>query len=253
MGVVIGLATGCRRGEVLGLQWKHIRLDDNPYIEVRQQLVKKHLGYEPPKAGSYRKISIDRDTAEALSKWKAEQAEYLRMTLEDRARRRKHRDELEMGAASRTGRKPRLYSFDLLQTEDTPVVCDSLGEPHNTDNYGAWFRRFCCSVGLGAMCDESGNPVVRRVNEHGFPVDDEGRPYSRSNKNPRPKLHYKGLKFHELRHTNISLLIGNGMDIKIVQQRAGHKKASTTIDIYAHAMPENDRRAADLIGDLLAV
>ena len=48
-------------------------------------------------------------------------------------------------------------------------------------------------------------------------------------------------------HTQATLLIGNGADIKTVQHRLGHKKASTTLDMYAHALPENDRKAADMV------
>jgi integrase len=41
------------------------------------------------------------------------------------------------------------------------------------------------------------------------------------------------------------------MDFRTVSERAGHSRASTTMDIYAHAIPANNYAAADLIGDLL--
>ena len=62
---------------------------------------------------------------------------------------------------------------------------------------------------------------------------------------------YEGLKFHELRHTQATLLISNGADIKTVQNRLGHSTAALTMDIYAHAIEQNDREAADEIGELL--
>ena len=43
--------------------------------------------------------------------------------------------------------------------------------------------------------------------------------------------------FHELRHTNGSLLIALGIDVKTVQQRLGHAHAQVTLDVYAHVMP----------------
>ena len=43
--------------------------------------------------------------------------------------------------------------------------------------------------------------------------------------------------FHELRHTNGSLLIALGVDVKTVQQRLGHAHAQVTLDVYAHVMP----------------
>lgn len=62
---------------------------------------------------------------------------------------------------------------------------------------------------------------------------------------------YEGLKLHDLRHTQATLLISNGADIKTVQNRLGHSMAAPTMDIYAHAIEQNDRKAADEIGELL--
>jgi integrase len=36
-----------------------------------------------------------------------------------------------------------------------------------------------------------------------------------------------------------------------VSERFGHATATTTLAIYAHAVPATDRRAADMMGDLL--
>lgn len=65
------------------------------------------------------------------------------------------------------------------------------------------------------------------------------------------KTGYRGFNLHELRHTQATLLIGQGADIKTVQNRLGHSSASLTMNIYAHAIEQNDRDAADTIGGLL--
>lgn len=62
---------------------------------------------------------------------------------------------------------------------------------------------------------------------------------------------FKGLKFHELRHTQATQLLANGVDVKTVQTRLGHANASITLGWYAHAIPEKDHEAADLLGNLL--
>lgn len=62
---------------------------------------------------------------------------------------------------------------------------------------------------------------------------------------------FEGLRFHELRHTQATQLLANGVDVKTVQARLGHASASLTLDQYAHALPANDRRAAELLGDVL--
>lgn len=60
------------------------------------------------------------------------------------------------------------------------------------------------------------------------------------------------MKFHELRHTQATQLLGNGVDVKTVQTRMGHSSASLTLDWCAHALPENDQKAARIIGVLFA-
>lgn len=42
------------------------------------------------------------------------------------------------------------------------------------------------------------------------------------------------IRFHDLRHTAGSLLMGSGATVKQVQEFLGHEKASTTLDIYTH-------------------
>lgn len=61
---------------------------------------------------------------------------------------------------------------------------------------------------------------------------------------------FGGLKFHELRHTQATQLLAAGMDVKTVQSRLGHASASLTLDLYAHALPERDREAANVMARL---
>ena len=63
---------------------------------------------------------------------------------------------------------------------------------------------------------------------------------------------FEGLKLHELRHTQATQLMAQGVDVKTVQTRLGHAKASTTLDFYSHPVDENDERAANLVGTLLS-
>ena len=63
---------------------------------------------------------------------------------------------------------------------------------------------------------------------------------------------FSGLKFHELRHTQATQLLANGVDVKTVQTRLGHTDPALTLKWYAHSVEENDRQAAALMGGLLA-
>jgi integrase len=52
---------------------------------------------------------------------------------------------------------------------------------------------------------------------------------------------------HYLRHCHATLLAAQGLDVKTLQRRLGHSQASVTLDVYAHALSEMDRRAAELV------
>lgn len=52
------------------------------------------------------------------------------------------------------------------------------------------------------------------------------------------------VRLHDLRHTAITNAIGQGEDILLVSAFAGHAKASTTVDVYGHLMPDRVREAA---------
>ena len=47
------------------------------------------------------------------------------------------------------------------------------------------------------------------------------------------------LNVHSLRHTNASMLIAQGVDVRTVAGLLGHAQPSTTLDIYSHAFDKN--------------
>lgn len=60
------------------------------------------------------------------------------------------------------------------------------------------------------------------------------------------------IPFHGLRHTSATILIAGKQDVRTVSSRLGHAQASTTMNIYAHALKETDRKAADAMETMLA-
>jgi len=60
------------------------------------------------------------------------------------------------------------------------------------------------------------------------------------------------IRFHDLRHTSIAILLENGTPVNTVQSHAGHSKASVTTDIYGHAMARSQKEAASLIEKIIA-
>ena len=63
---------------------------------------------------------------------------------------------------------------------------------------------------------------------------------------------FEGVRLHDLRHTQATLLLKHGEDILTVSRRMGHAKPSTTLDVYGHVMPGMDKEAADLFGRIAA-
>ena len=59
------------------------------------------------------------------------------------------------------------------------------------------------------------------------------------------------IRFHELRHTCASLLLSQGVDLKVVQTLLGHSDFYITANTYQHVMERLERTAADRMDDLL--
>lgn len=58
---------------------------------------------------------------------------------------------------------------------------------------------------------------------------------------------FEGFHFHQLRHTYTSNLLSNGATPKDVQELLGHSDVSTTMNVYAHATREAKRTSARLL------
>ncbi len=67
-----------------------------------------------------------------------------------------------------------------------------------------------------------------------------------SEKHNLPKIHP-----HMFRHTQASLLYASGVDPVTISKRLGHKRVSTTQDIYSHLLKGNDERASNNIASIL--
>lgn len=48
----------------------------------------------------------------------------------------------------------------------------------------------------------------------------------------------KKTKFHDLRHTHATLLLKQGVNPKVVQERLGHSTVTMTLDTYSHLLPD---------------
>ena len=60
------------------------------------------------------------------------------------------------------------------------------------------------------------------------------------------------IRFHDLRHTNATLLLEEGATMKELQDWMGHKSLSTTADTYTHVQAKAKLRLAETMSGLLA-
>lgn len=139
------------------------------------------------------------------------------------------REQLERYGLDQDGDTPIVNGVKVIETEDGKRAAVINIDGHNFDR---WFRDFCVDNGFGTYENITGT-------------------FMRDGKMRIRGTGYSGLVPHALRHTQATLLIGEGADVKTVQARLGHASPNTTLAIYSHAIEANDRKAADAFGRIL--
>lgn len=62
---------------------------------------------------------------------------------------------------------------------------------------------------------------------------------------------FRQLRIHDLRHTNATLLLLSGTDMKTVSGRLGHTDIKITMNKYSHVLEEMDRKAIENLSNIL--
>jgi integrase len=58
-------------------------------------------------------------------------------------------------------------------------------------------------------------------------------------------------RLHDLRHFMASQMLAAGVPLVTVSQRLSHARTSTTLNVYAHSVPEGDREAAETLAAII--
>lgn len=58
------------------------------------------------------------------------------------------------------------------------------------------------------------------------------------------------IRVHDLRHSHVSLLINAGFSALDIAERVGHESVSTTLDIYSHLFPAQQKILSDRLNEL---
>ena len=64
------------------------------------------------------------------------------------------------------------------------------------------------------------------------------------------RLGFKGVRFHDCRHTMATAMLSAGVHPKIVQERLGHSSIAITLDTYSHVAPGLQHTAADKMDEV---
>jgi len=161
--VLLALATGMRRGEILALRWKNVDFERGT-LRVMESLEQTKAGirFKAPKTDRHRAISLPAFAVEELRRLKRRQAEEL-------------------------------LALGVRQSGETLVCGRADGAPHQPDSLTHEFTY-----------------LIGRVKDL-----------------PR-------VRFHDLRHSHATQLLGDGVHPKIAQERLGHSTIATTLDLYSH-------------------
>ena len=53
------------------------------------------------------------------------------------------------------------------------------------------------------------------------------------------------MRFHDLRHSAATILLGMGVNAKVVQELLGHSQIGMTLGTYSHVLPSMHKNAMD--------
>ncbi|HTK09131.1 MAG TPA: site-specific integrase [Ktedonobacteraceae bacterium] len=178
---VLALATGMRRGELLGLKWQDVDFA-NGVLYVRRVLSRiptvmgdgagSLIEAEPKTRQSRRNIVLTVFAVSALRKHRVLQGQWQEL------------------------------AGDAWEDNDY-VFCTPLGHGIHPNTLHNQFR---------ALLKKAGLPAIR---------------------------------FHDLRHSVATLLLGQGVHPKVVQEILGHSQIAITMDVYSHVLPAMHQDAMD--------
>jgi integrase len=156
------------------------------------------------------------------------------------------------------------WSRQTLRVERQLVRPDGEGIKfsHPKTNYGRW------EIALGSQTIEVLRDHYERqqteINVAGDNWIEQGLVFTNSFRGP---LHPRNLlrdfkkflknaslpliRFHDLRHTAASLMLNHGIPLIIASRRLGHARASITLDMYGHMIPNMQVEAAEKLDELV--
>lgn len=179
--VKVAIETGIRRGELIGLQWEDLDINNKTISIINNiVLVNGHTVLTTPKtAKSQRLISISDTLLQDLINYKKTQIQ----------------QQLKAGQAYKIQKYNNISYDNILKWADGTAV--------HPEYLTKTLKKICLKLNI---------PAVR---------------------------------WHDLRHTNATLLYRQGIDYKVIQARLGHQDIQTTLNIYTHISQQDQTNAVN--------
>ena len=185
LAILLAISTGMRLGELAGLQWKHIDVNEC-YVLVEQS------------------ASYTANTGVFIKSTKTENIRTI--TFPD-------------------------YLTDLIEAHRKESI---IRKKYLGDN---WYYKNNNHKEDFVFTQENGKVVFPRTISQYF-------------EKLIKKHDLKKITFHGLRHTNTTMLISSGINVRSISNRLGHSRTSTTTDFYAHALESVERESATVFQDI---
>ncbi|MGW6664567.1 MULTISPECIES: tyrosine-type recombinase/integrase [Peribacillus] len=67
------------------------------------------------------------------------------------------------------------------------------------------------------------------------------------------KLGLPTIRFHDLRHTHVTMLIKQNVNVKVISERVGHTSIQITLDKCSHVLPSMQKHVADELDNLFKI
>jgi integrase len=115
--------------------------------------------------------------------------------------------------------------IEQLKKERIVVVGHKLKQGTNYNDYDL------------VVCTRYGNPI-------------DSTTLSKRLKAQAIKLGLPTIRFHDLRHTHVTMLIKQNVNVKVISERVGHTSIQITLDKYSHVLPSMQKHVADELDNL---
>lgn len=208
----LALSTGMRRGELLGMRWSDL---EGSTVRVRQNIVDVQgvpIISTPKTVKGMRRITITPDVLRVLDAHRnLQSAERVRLGAA-------WPEVLTVQQQGEKGLEPKMVVNDLMFTSEVGGVI----HPRNLSR--TWYAL------QGAVRRAWRKVLEEQSDTAGLALLDAG------------KL-FPTVRFHDLRHLNVSVRRKLGQDAKLIADQIGHTDPAFTMRLYTHLF-EEDRQAA---------